>query len=42
MVFLTISLERKTLDRDIDAILSAGVEVKTNISVGTDISLKRA
>ena len=33
-------LERKTLDRDIDAILSAGVEVKTNISVGTDISLK--
>ena len=33
-------LERKTLDKDIEAILSAGVEVKTNISVGTDISLK--
>ena len=31
-------LERKRLDTDINAILSAGIEVKTEVSVGTDIS----
>ncbi|MCD7835690.1 MAG: FAD-dependent oxidoreductase [Lachnospiraceae bacterium] len=33
-------LPRKKLDADINAILSAGIEVKTQISVGTDISMK--
>jgi len=33
-------LERKRLDQDIEAILSAGIEVHTEVSVGTDISLK--
>lgn len=32
-------LPRKKLDADISAILSAGIEVKTDISVGKDISL---
>ena len=33
-------LPRKKLDAEINAILSTGIEVKKNISVGTDITLE--
>ena len=40
MEFLTTDFQEKKLDAEINAILSTGIEVKKNISVGTDITLE--